>query len=468
MDVAATFRPISLDRYVGRWVFLNFCSDDFEPDNGSEGCTGPPDDNDLGENLSKSSESSAPYIDYYQEPFPHIQSRCFEHPLSLYMEIEGSLLDYFIRRVSAQCSLASAHNPYLHYVTPLCFHYEPVRNAILAASANQLCILGDSRFRKEAFIYKQKTLTGLRETIAAGNLNDGTLATILMLCFRDISEGCTPSWTTHLRGGLQLMEALKSGAKHSCAARFFMMYFVAHEIMGRTASDKWAENETASLWHEDDDLEEVGMTMGCSRGLMTQIDRISFLAKKKFTIMKKRSLTPDEKDYIFKEVIGIKASLLNLDQRLPAHSAGREDLMRIAETKRLATLLYLHERFVTLDSSEVDDPAATPDRSPPQTMRAVPASSKRHIVQSLINLISTLPDMATLLWPLYILGNADIDDEEHRRFVLDRLENIEKTRNLGSVRLARLAVRNAFRRRDLRHPRGKVWGNETTGLISLA
>lgn len=264
------------------------------------------------------------------------------------------------------------------------------------------------------------------------------------------------------------MEALKSSSMSSRASQFFMMYFVAHEIMGRTASDKWTENEMTLTWHPDDDLEEVDMTMGCSRGLMTHIDRISFLARSKSNILKERLLTPEEKEYFSKEVIAIKNSLLNLDQRLPTHSAGREDLMRIAETKRLATLLYLHERSLTLDSPEIDDSCSHAEKIASQATRTVPASSKRHIVQSLINLISTLPDNATLLWPLYILGNADLDDEEHRRFVLDRLENIEKTRNLGSVRLARLAVQNAFRRRDLRHPRGRVWGNEKIGLISLA
>lgn len=209
MDLATSFRPISLDRYIGRWVFLNFCSDDFDPENTSEDCTGPPDDDDLDDfdnnkagSVAQLSDASINMHDYdigthtlvlsnqgqnyCQEAFSNLQFKCFEHPLASYMEVEGNLLDYFIRGVSPQCSLAPTHNPYLNYVTPLCFHYESVRNAILAAAANQLCILGDSRFQKEAFLYKQRTLTGLREEIAAGNLNEGTLATVLMLCFRDV------------------------------------------------------------------------------------------------------------------------------------------------------------------------------------------------------------------------------------------------------------------------------------------
>lgn len=85
-----------------------------------------------------------------------------------------------------------------------------------------------------------------------------------------------------------------------------------------------------------------------------------------------------------------------------------------------------------------------------------------------MSLISTLPDSPTLLWPLFIIGNVDVDEDGHRRFILERLESIQKTRNLGSIRRARMVVESAYRAKDLDHPRGKVWGNEGNGIISLA
>lgn len=57
--------------------------------------------------------------------------------------------------------------------------------------------------------------------------------------------------------------------------------------------------------------------------------------------------------------------------------------------------------------------------------------------------------MATLLWPLFVLGNLTLENEEHRRFVLDRLLGIQKSRNLGSVRRAIEAVKHSFGTKDL-------------------
>lgn len=76
--------------------------------------------------------------------------------------------------------------------------------------------------------------------------------------------------------------------------------------------------------------------------------------------------------------------------------------------------------------------------------------------------------MATLLWPLFVLGNAGLDNEEHRRFVLDRLTDIQKTRNLGSIRRATMAVKHAFTRRDLCHPCERPWDHKKYQYLSLA
>lgn len=101
--------------------------------------------------------------------------------------------------------------------------------------------------------------------------------------------------------------------------------------------------------------------------------------------------------------------------------------------------------------------------------------SKTQLVTSIIESISTLPDMATLLWPLFVLGNVALEDEEHRRFVLDRLLGIQRARNLGSVRRAIEAVKYAFVTKGLDLDadltgRGGLqgWGDGRFRYISLA
>jgi hypothetical protein len=66
--------------------------------------------------------------------------------------------------------------------------------------------------------------------------------------------------------------------------RFFNMYFVAHDIMGRTAfEDQWDDAPIAE-WLEGDDLHDIDMMMGCSRALMTLISRTSSLAQERHQV----------------------------------------------------------------------------------------------------------------------------------------------------------------------------------------
>ena len=95
-------------------------------------------------------------------------------------------------------------------------------------------------------------------------------------------------------------------------------------------------------------------------------------------------------------------------------------------------------------------------------------TNKFSLVSMLINIISTLPDTATLLWPLYILGHSGLEDEDHRRFVLDRLERIQRIRNLGSVRRARVAVKHAFQVFDMRLSTARAKNADAFSSISLA
>lgn len=101
--------------------------------------------------------------------------------------MESYLLDYFIRGISPSCSLSDEHNPYISLVVPLCFDSVTLRQALLAVAANQLCLLGEEQFTEKACLYKHLALQSLRQTIAAGVHDDGTMASILMLCFHEVS-----------------------------------------------------------------------------------------------------------------------------------------------------------------------------------------------------------------------------------------------------------------------------------------
>ncbi|PWY86785.1 Zn(II)2Cys6 transcription factor [Aspergillus heteromorphus CBS 117.55] len=417
---------------MGRWIFLNTTCADFT--NGAD---------EWDRRTSALSElSPATFEQRIQPPSP---TSCLGHPLAAYSEVESYLLEYFIHGIGPNCSLSPINNPYITLITPLSFCHTTLRNALLAVASNQFSLLGDTRFVKETLVYKDRALKGLQQAICTGEIDDGVIATVLMLCFHDISDDCDPSWVTHLHGGLDLLYRVPSNKSGSCSLRrFFEMYFVAHEIMSRTAFQTIKRDGITHSWSDSDDLDEIDTVMGCSRRLMSLIDDVSDLpqpGKLKVSLLG----TPS--------YLKIASSISTLSQTLPRYSEDRADLAQIAEAKRLAALLYLSGRRSPRNDAEVK----LPDRL-----------DKRHLTSAIINIISVLPDRATLLWPLYILGHVGLDTEDHRRFVLERLETMQRARNLGSVRRALMAVKRAFQVVDMKHSAGHSWGDSGFGLISLA
>ncbi|GLA19480.1 hypothetical protein AnigIFM62618_007591 [Aspergillus niger] len=409
------FYGIPLDAYMGRWIFLNSTSSDFMESSG-----------DSDEMDTEGIEPDLLSV-FVQFPDTIPLDKGLGHPLAAYSHLESYLIDYFIHGIGPNCSLSPIENPYITLITPLALSHKTLRDALISAAGNQLRLLGDNRFTKEALIYKNRALKGLQQEIELGSISDGAIATVLMLCFHDISDECAPSWVTHLQGGLDLLYQFpcKPTANYSLR-KFFNMYFVAHAIMSRTATPQVCHGKGMFSWSDSDDLDETPSSTTSS--------------------------DDESVDIHVSEAARIATALTNIKQFLPKHSSDRNDLARIAETKRLAAIIYLFNR--------IDGTAYYTD-----VMNAT-KSDKNTFISALINVMSHLPDRATLLWPLYILGHASLEDEDHRRFVLDRLERMQRTRNLGSVRRARMAVKHAFRVVDVRST-ARVRASKF-GYISLA
>lgn len=350
---------------------------------------------------------------------------------------EAYLLDYFISGICPNCSLSPTHNPYLRYITPMTLVYPPLHNAVISIAATERQLLNDRRFDKQAWWYKSQALKGLQETIASGSISWPFIATVLMLCFGDIADGCNDSWRTHLRGGLTLINQISADCTESQMLRkFCLMYFVAHDIMGHTAGSSSLES-ISYTWLEDDSMEEIDPLMGCSRGLLDIINRISAISSNVERICSSRALTAEETQHMDQSRSQLELALRTLRQHVPS-TTSNPNLALVAEAKRTTALLYLYDRFCSFSLSSSD-----PDPS---------EATSRHLqrlIDSLVSQLEPLPVTATLLWPLFVLANASPDNEQHRRFVLERLDNMLKTRNLGSVRLARRLVERKFRSWDL-------------------
>ncbi|CAO2658034.1 Nn.00g072940.m01.CDS01 [Neocucurbitaria sp. VM-36] len=348
---------------------------------------------------------------------------------------EAYLLDYFISGICPNCSLSSTHNPYLRYIAPMTFVYPPLHNAVISIAATERKLLNDRRFEEQSLWYKSQALKGLQATIASGSIGWPFIAAVLMLCFGDIADGCNDSWRTHLRGGLNLINQISADCTESQMLRkFCLMYFVAHDIMGHTASNTSLES-TSYTWLEDDSMEEIDPLMGCSRGLLDIIDQISAVSSNVGRICSSQALSIEELEQVEQSRSHFERALHTLRQHVPS-TVSNPNLALVAEAKRTTALLYLYDRFSTFSSSHSDSSET--------------AYSHLHpLKQSLVSQLESLPVTPILLWPLFVLGNVSPDNEQHRRFVLERLDIMIKTRNLGSVRLARRLVERKFRTWDL-------------------
>jgi hypothetical protein len=198
-------------------------------------------------------------------------------------------------------------------------------------------------------------------------------------------------------------------------------------------------------------------------------------------ILKHRPLTPSEIEVHARTTVTLHDSLITLNQRLPSHSGNRTDLEAISHIKHLAAILYLTERLGPVNEAQAILGGNNHNDSYRPTPAGTQTYSKHHLITSIITSISFLSNTntAALLWPLFVLGNAGLENEEHRRFVLDRLLGIQRARNLGSVRRTIEAVKHAFGTKGLGlvvHGANKMlaqgtqteWGNARYRFISLA
>ncbi|KAK5044428.1 hypothetical protein LTR84_011242 [Exophiala bonariae] len=337
-------------------------------------------------------------------------------PHSPYLGSDAFLLDYYISELSPKCSLSRINNPYLYTLLPVAFEFEPLRNALLAAAANELRLQQHGEFEKLALKLRDAAIRGLRAHLQTAEMDWRGLAVMLMFCFYDISDGCAPSWITHHKMALKMLDRLRANSKTDTSLKALCeIYFVAHEVMGQTAWEN--PSPVRDLLWIPHNPQEIDVLTGCSRQLLSIIHRISSLAQRI------RQNTFRANDQLLSEKSALIQELLTLHQ-VPA--SGSNDLnvvQTVAEAKRLAALIYLEEKLPVVGFPEPRqiDPTA--------------------IVQDLLEVLSGLPlHNAATLWPLFVLGVSRFTTHDQLMIVLSRLLCLEQSRPLGSICHARRIV----------------------------
>jgi hypothetical protein len=193
-------------------------------------------------------------LETYSIPLPSL----YYMPGTALEDMDAQLFSYYIHELSPKCSISLDLNPYLNVLLPIAYNFEPLRHSLLAASACQLRLTnGDRQYEVHSLRHRSKAMRGLRRHLDREQMDWKSLATMVMFCFRDITDGCEPSWITHLKMGMRVLKDLRCTTETDADLKNFCeMYFVGHEVMGRTAWD----NEMATehyQWEKDEYYEEV-------------------------------------------------------------------------------------------------------------------------------------------------------------------------------------------------------------------
>lgn len=223
--------------------------------------------------------------------------------------------------------------------------------------------------------------------------------------------------------------------------QFAADYFSYHDILAATALPareplNWPDNR----FRQTDSA--VESFTGCRTELLNLIDEISRLA----TLDQDESSREDrrmQRNAIERRLHDIAEPALDLE----------DENAVIAETKRLAALIYLYSR---IDNAGPQDTLL--ERPTRRILELMPSISMR---------------TNALLWPLFIVATLGMrpEWEEDRMFLLERLSALQDTRQLGNVKKARKVIEDVWKARDIsRQEALKGWTilRNRHGALSLA
>lgn len=406
-------------------------------------------------------------------------------------------------------------NPYLYLIVPLAFKHEIVMDAVMATSSYHLYLSGvDKSFENISNFYSNKSIKQLSDLIRekqclhSSNWDD-VLATILMLCFKEISANSDSRniWMIYLNYAKYLVKVVNSLNITSPLSKFFARYFITHEVMGHTALLDIEENNSKinnsnfinfylnSIENNydkekkefikyiikesiDGDLylktlkdkdTSINIVFGCCPYLICLTHQISSLAE----CYEGLEFETDENKRDFEKQIfhrrkQIKFELENIDQKIQISenintNKSDEIIKQIAEIRRLSTFLYL---FIRIDLEELyqNNGIITKDFIDKR-------KEMEKIKLKVMELLNSLPEISvTLLWTVFILGVITTNYEHERWFVLDTLTKIQNLRESASLKTAKEVIIDIWKRVDLELTsfRWKTLINEKSETLSIA
>ncbi|KAJ5973123.1 uncharacterized protein N7479_003041 [Penicillium vulpinum] len=312
--------------------------------------------------------------------------------LALFPELSksghGELFDYYLQEVCPRTAASSAFSsPFASVVLPFCLSASPTLfKAIQALGACHLSRLNPS-YGAISLRYKSEALRDLRQRLSSEgslicSMDPEVLVIMIMLCLYEIVDKCDQQWTIHLKGANDLIRLRRKQqmifaqpmAPSDPVTRFAEQFFAFQDVMGRTACAKEVLFGT-DYWKPDE--RNIDLWMGCSPELVSILAKITDMSR-----TRRQNTSDADKASFSLRAASLERQLENLVQEVG--EGDDEILALVADSKRLAAMLYLH---CSLHGASPTTPLV------------------KSYVRQILRLISDLLDRKSLVnvtWPIFV------------------------------------------------------------------
>ncbi|KAJ5110060.1 hypothetical protein N7532_002705 [Penicillium argentinense] len=328
----------------------------------------------------------------------------------------------------------ASENPWRTLIWPLAKSTPALYHALFALSAFHYAKENPS-LRVQGVKHMRQSITCLRQQIQ--NMRaDTALATSLALAFADTWDQNTRTCIQHLRGAKTLMlQLLNAGLQGGLQAeeldriRFLYNTWTYMDVIARLTSldESGPQDLNPAIFQlPGDAIHEIDPLMGCAATLFPLIGRVARLVQR----VRK---TASNSVSIVAQAMELKSLIETWEPPLwfePPEDPTSEvqHSIQVAHAYRWATLLYLHQAVPEMPS----EPAEELAKRVLILLATVPYTSRTIIIQ---------------MFPLLAAG-AEVDQEDDRKWVLDRWNTIQSRLMLGGVDRCLDVLREVWSRRD--------------------
>lgn len=329
------------------------------------------------------------------------------------------------------------------------------------------------------------TIKQYEDLLAPPHQWDDVLATMVVLAIGDMAQGKGALWLVHVTGARNLLRHTALTATPTVVARFFIEFFVNHEVasIGAWESLRRSRNDPGFLDDNHQMLSDLWrhlggtalVVFGTLARLLMLIHHTTRLGHQ-YETMVERSLSHEaDRAWMINERNGIEAQLVQLYQpRLPpgidpvAGDVAAHTVTRVFEAKRLAAIVYLFAR-VDVEYLNLRHPGTSgglgsgasgstimallvnlglPLESP--KLYADKFRQIKQISAAVLDIVAQIVEpTSALIWPLFVIGVVLADSDDLRWGVLCQLNRINHHRSLAQVKRAIDVLERVWNERDL-------------------